>query len=62
MAVAITVFWVTQGWLTVKAFRHRFVDSSLGWGIRLGLLLSTLGSGLAFTMTGRPTEAQTQAL
>ncbi len=62
MGAAITVFWFGQVWLTVRAFRHRFADTTLGWGIRMGLLVATLGASLGFTMTARPTPAQIENL
>lgn len=62
MGVAITAFWITQVWLTVKSFRYRFVDSTIGAGIKLGLLISTLGGGLGFVMTAGPTASQAQAM
>jgi hypothetical protein len=62
MGASITVFWITQVWLTVKSFRYTFVDSTIGAGIRLGLLISSLGGGLGFVMTARPTVAQEQAM
>jgi hypothetical protein len=62
MGVAITIFWITQVWLTVRAFRHRFSDAALGHGIRAGLLIATVGAGLAFTMTARVTPAQREAI
>lgn len=57
MGVMILVVW---GWsiaLTVAAFRQRFADRSLGWAIRLGLLVSVLGAAIGGLMT-QPTNAQ----
>lgn len=62
MGGAITLFWLGQIWLTVRAFRHRFADSALAWGMRMGLLIATLGAGMAFTMTARPTASQLASL
>ncbi|MCG5052760.1 MAG: hypothetical protein KA712_07345 [Myxococcales bacterium] len=62
MAVAITVFWLAQGWLTWKAFRFPFAERALGWGLRMGLLVSTLGAGLAFAMPSQVSAQQAAAL
>lgn len=58
MGASITVFWMAQIWLTLRAFRHPFPDVAVGYGIRAGLLIATIGAGLAFTMTARVTPAQ----
>ena len=48
-------------YLTVRAFRQRFDNPALGWGIRFGLLAFLLGSSLGGLMPG-PTAAQLQTL
>lgn len=62
MAGAIVTFWLTQIWLTQRAFRHRFADPARGWGLRMGLLIATLGAGTAFAMPSNTTAAQQRAL
>lgn len=62
MATTITGFWLVQMWLTYRTFRSRFADKAMGWGLRIGLLLSTIGAGLAFVMPSRPSPAQLEAI
>ncbi|MCI0572131.1 MAG: hypothetical protein L0Y66_15355 [Myxococcaceae bacterium] len=57
MGVAILTAWGCGVAALVLLFRQRMVDGVLGWGIRLGLLLSLLGAGLGGLMT-RPSQAQ----
>jgi hypothetical protein len=61
MGIAISVVWAAFAYLAWRAFRHRFADPALGWGIRLGLVALVLGSGLGFIMP-RPTAAQLESL
>jgi len=61
MGIAISVVWGAIAYLGWRSFRQRFDNGALGWGIRMGLVAMTLGSGLGFLMT-RPTEAQQQSL
>ncbi|HEX2659963.1 MAG TPA: ABA4-like family protein [Polyangia bacterium] len=61
MGAGITIFWLAQGYLFVRALRHRFADGAVGWGIRLGLGIALAGGAVAFLMT-RPTPAQLDTL
>ena len=61
MGAGITIFWLAQGYLFVRALRHRFADAVVGWGIRLGLGIALAGGAVAFLMT-RPTPAQLETL
>lgn len=61
MGAAITAVWGAIAYLGWRAFRQRFADRALGWGIRLGLVAMVAGSALGFLMT-RPTPAQQQSL
>ena len=57
MGAAILVLWALAITLAVALFRQTFADGALGWALRLGLLLTVVGSGMGGLMT-RPTEAQ----
>jgi hypothetical protein len=61
MGAGITIFWLAQGYVFVRALRHRFADAAVGWGIRLGLGIALAGGAVAFLMT-RPTPAQLETL
>jgi hypothetical protein len=60
MGLAIVVAWAVLIALTVAVWRQRFDDSGFGWALRLGLLLTVLGSGTGGLMT-QPSEAQIAA-
>ena len=60
MGAAILVAWAVSIALTVAAFRQTFADETMGWAIRLGLLITVLGSATGGLMT-RPTSAQLAA-
>src|SRR5688572_5951653 len=57
MGIGISVFTLAIGYVTWHAFRQRFADRALGWGIRLGLAAMLAGSAIAYLMP-RPTPAQ----
>lgn len=61
MGVGITVFWLAQIYIAVRAFRIPFTSGARTWAIRLGLTVSLLGAALGFTMP-RPTPAQLDSL
>ena len=61
MGASISVAWGAMVYLTWRAFRQRFANRALGWGIRMGLLAMVLGSALGFVMP-RPTAAQLETL
>lgn len=57
MGAAILVAWAVSVALAVAVFRQRFTDEALGWAIRLGLLVTVVGSAAGGMML-RPTGAQ----
>ena len=60
MGFAIVVLWFAAIALTVALFRHRFEDASVGWALRLGMLLTVIGQGTGGLMT-IPSGAQLEA-
>jgi hypothetical protein len=60
MGGAIVLAWGLAIALTVALFRQRFEDPAMGSAIRLGMLLTVLGSGMGGLMT-RPTGDQLAA-
>lgn len=60
MGAGIIVVWCSAIALTVALFRHRFADESLGWALRIGLLLTVVGQATGGLMT-TPTRAQLDA-
>jgi len=61
MGAGITIFWLAEGFVFLRALRHRFADAAVGWGIRLGLGIALGGGAVAFLMT-QPTPAQVETL
>lgn len=61
MGAAITLQTLSTIAVAVALFRQRFHDRSLGWGLRLGLVLTILGASIGGAMT-RPSEQQLAAL
>jgi hypothetical protein len=57
MGISILVAWVMSIALTVALFRQTFADRALGAAIRVGMLITVIGSGTGGLMTG-PTRAQ----
>lgn len=60
MGVAILGAWLLAIALTVALFRRRFTDRALGWSLRMGMLITVLGSGMGGLMT-QPTGAQLES-
>src|SRR5262245_23740460 len=61
MGVGITLFWLAQLYVAVRAARTRFANGARTWAIRLGLAVSLLGAAVGFIMP-RPTAAQLDSL
>jgi hypothetical protein len=61
MGAAIVAVTIALGFIAVWAFRQRFADRALGWGIRLGFVAMLLGSAMGGLMT-RPTPEQLASL
>lgn len=61
MGGAITLFWLAQGYVALRAFRQAFATPARTWGIRLGLAGALLGGAVGFVMP-RPTPAQLETL
>jgi hypothetical protein len=57
MGFAILVVWLTSVAVTVALFRQQFSDRAMGWALRLGLLITALGSATGGLMV-RPTGVQ----
>jgi hypothetical protein len=57
MGFAIVAVWLTSVAVTVALFRRRFPDQTMGWALRLGMLIAVLGSATGGLMV-RPTDAQ----
>ena len=57
MGISILVAWAMAVALTVALFRQTFADPALGSAIRVGMLITVIGSGAGGLMT-RPTAAQ----
>jgi len=57
MGISILVAWAMAIALTVALFRQSFADPALGSAIRVGMLVTVIGSGAGGLMT-RPTSAQ----
>jgi len=60
MGLAIVAAWAASIALTVALFRQPFADRPLGWALRLGLLITVIGSATGGLMT-QPTAAQMAA-
>jgi hypothetical protein len=59
MGTAIGILWLLSVWITVALFRQPFKDLVWGWALRLGMLISVLGSasgGLMVTPTAQQIE------
>ena len=57
MGIAISVFWLAELYVTVRAFRQRFATPARTWAIRLGLVGALLGGATGFRMA-QPTPDQ----
>jgi hypothetical protein len=45
MGVSIAILWLASAGILVALFRTKFPNAAWGWALRLGLLISLLGSG-----------------
>jgi hypothetical protein len=61
MGLAISLLWVAELYVTVRAFRVRFVTPLRTWAVRLGLVGTLLGGAVGALMP-RPTAAQLESL
>lgn len=61
MGMAITIVWILGMAQGVVLLRERIPDRAMAMAIRLGVVLGSIGIGLAFLMTG-PTPDQADAL
>lgn len=57
MGIAIGILWLASIGILVALFRQRFTDTSLGWALRLGMMITVAGSTSGGLMVG-PTEQQ----
>lgn len=60
MGVAILILWLAAIAVTVALFRQDFEDPTVGWSLRLGMLIMVFGAGLGGWMT-KPTTPQLEA-
>jgi hypothetical protein len=60
MGVAIVIAWAAAIALSVALFRQGFADGAMGWAIRIGMLITVVGSATGGLMTS-PTRAQLAA-
>ena len=61
MASAIVAAWVANLLVGLLLLRQQFADAAFAWSLRLGILISAAGMGLAFLMTS-PTPEQLAAV
>ena len=52
MGLMILLLWLASIGILAALFRQQFPDSAWGWSLRLGMLITVLGSGLGGTMIG----------
>jgi hypothetical protein len=57
MGVAITIFWLCEAYIALRAFRQPFASPARTWAIRLGLAATLAGGAIGFVMP-RPTATQ----
>lgn len=60
MGASIVCLWTATLILGIMLLRQRFADPAFAWALRLGVLISLVGMGVAFLMTS-PTSAQRAA-
>jgi hypothetical protein len=60
MGVAIVIAWLASIAVAVALFRQKFTDPVMGWALRMGILITVLGSAAGGLMT-TPTSAQMAA-
>lgn len=58
MAVFVIVLWLGNLGVAVLLMKQKFTNSTLGWSIRLGLIVALLGAAFGFMMVSSTTEAQ----
>ncbi|HXJ21642.1 MAG TPA: ABA4-like family protein [Polyangia bacterium] len=61
MGTSISLLWLAELYVAVRAFRHRFATPARTWAIRLGLA-GALASGAAGALMARPTPDQVSAI
>jgi hypothetical protein len=61
MGVSIGILWLLSVWILVALFRQKFKDPTWGWALRLGMLVSVLGTASGGLMT-IPTSEQRAAM
>jgi hypothetical protein len=61
MGVSIAVLWLASVGMLVALFRQKFSDPAWGWWLRMGMLVTVLGSASGGLMV-RPTSQQAEAL
>jgi hypothetical protein len=62
MGVSIAILLVLSVWIAIALFRQPFQDSTWGWALRLGMLVSVLGSASGGLMTTPTSEQQAQIM
>ena len=60
MGNMIVATWIANAVVGVVLLRQRLADAAFAWSLRLGVLISTVGMGVAFFMT-TPTDEQLAA-
>jgi hypothetical protein len=61
MGAAIGVLWLASIGILFALFKQKFENPAWGWALRLGMLVTVIGSGAGGTMV-QPTHDQLQAL
>jgi hypothetical protein len=61
MGIAITIFWLAELYVAVRAFRHGFASPARAWAIRLGLIGTLAGGAVGYLMS-TPSRAQVSEL
>lgn len=61
MGTAIGVLWLTSVGILAALFKQKFENPAWGWALRLGMLITVIGSAAGGMMVG-PTHDQLQAL
>lgn len=61
MGTAIGILWLTTGGILIALFRQKFENPEWGRWLRMGMLVSVLGSGMGGMML-RPTPAQLETI
>lgn len=52
MGIAIGILWLASAGILAALFQQRFADPSWGWALRLGMLITLVGSALGGVMVG----------